>query len=305
MVRRLLLTGATGFVGSHATAALLERGFEVHALARGRPGEPGPANVTWHEVDLLDPAATDAIVRTVAATHLVHLAWYAEHGAFWDAPENLDWVAASLGLVRSFQAAGGRRAVVAGTCAEYDWSGDCCAAGTPLRPATLYGAAKDAFRRVLEAYAHSVGLSAAWGRIFFTYGPGEQPTRVVASVARAVLAGEPIACSSGTQLRDFLYVGDVASAFAALADSTASGSFDVGSGGGVELRDVLLRLERLAGRDGLVRLGAAPDREEPARIVADPSRLRDEVGWSPSHELDVGLERTLAWWRSARLGSRT
>jgi nucleoside-diphosphate-sugar epimerase len=305
MVKRLLLTGATGFIGSHAAAPLIERGFEVHALARHRPSGAVKPSVTWHEVDLLDPASADAVVRDVAATHLLHLAWYAEHGLFWEAQENLDWVAASLRLLRSFHAAGGRRAVVAGSCAEYDWSGDCCDGGTPLRPATLYGVAKDALRRVLEAYARSTGLSTAWGRIFFAYGPGEQPTRVVAAVARAVVAGEAVSCSSGRQLRDFLYVEDVASAFAALADSRASGAFDVGSGGAVELRDLLLRLERLAGRTELVRLGAAPERDEPARIVADPSRLRDEIGWSPAHGLDEGLERTLAWWRSARLASRT
>ena len=275
MVRRLLLTGAGGFIGRHVPALLTARGFEVHAIGR-------------QQVDLLDAEATGALVAEIGASHLLHLAWYTEHGKFWEAPENHDWAEATLLLARSFRAAGGERLVAAGTCAEYG-------------PSTLYRTAKDATRRGLEAYAAKAGLSFAWGRVFFPYGPGERPQRVVAAAARAAVTGESLACTSGEQIRDFLYVEDVAAAFAALVSSEATGSFDIGSGEGVPLRDVLLTLEELAGRQGVVRLGALPDRDEPASIVADARRLRDEVGWRPSVELREGLERTLEWWREAIL----
>lgn len=297
-MKRVLLTGGTGFIGRHAIAPLLERGYEVHALSRGRGTGAAAERATWHEVDLLDPAATDAAVREIGAGQLLHLAWYAEHGKFWSAPENLDWVGASLRLLRSFREAGGTRAVLAGTCAEYAWTGDCCDEATPLVPATLYGTAKDALRRVFEAYCATSGLSGAWGRIFFTFGPGEQPERVVAAVARSLAAAEPAPCSAGAQVRDFLYVVDLADAFAALLDGRVEGALDVGSGEDRALREIVLRLEALAGEAGLVRLGAVPAREEPARIVADVRRLRDEVGWAPAHTLDDALERTLAWWRT-------
>lgn len=303
-MKRVLLTGASGFIGRHAVAPLVGRGFEVHALARRPPAPETRGELEWHDVDLLDAQATDATVRALGATHLLHFAWYAEHGRFWQAPENLDWVAASLRLLRSFHAAGGRRAVVAGTCAEYDWSGDCCDERTPLRPATLYGVSKNALRQLVEGYAASSGLSAAWGRIFFTFGPGEQPTRVIASVARALVVGERVACSTGSQVRDFLYVEDLAAAFTALLDSKVTGSFDIGSGEARSLRDVLARLEQLAGREDVVRFGAAPQRDEPARIVPDVRRLRGELGWRPAYGLDDGLERTLAWWRAVSAEAR-
>lgn len=296
-MKRVILTGATGFVGRHAVQPLLARGFEVHALARTPRVEARIGRVSWHEADLLDPAATAAVVGKLGATHLLHFAWYAEHGRFWEAPENLDWVAASLGLLRSFHASGGRRVVVAGTCAEYAWDGDCCDERTPLRPASLYGVSKNALRALVEEYTRAAGLSAAWARIFFTFGPGEQPTRVIAAVARALVRGETVPCSPGTQVRDFLYVEDVATAFAVLLDSDATGSFDIGSGEAVALRTLLEGLERLAGRQGLVRFGEAPHRSEPPRIVADSRRLRDELGWTPGNTLDEGLERTLSWWR--------
>jgi nucleoside-diphosphate-sugar epimerase len=275
VVNRLLLTGAGGFIGRHVPALMAARGFQVHAVGR-------------QQVDLLDAEATDALVGEIGASHLLHLAWYTEHGTFWEAPENRDWAEATLRLARSFREAGGERLVAAGTCAEYE-------------PSTLYGATKDSTRRELAEYAASTGLSFAWGRVFFPYGPGEDPQRVVAAVARAAILDEPVACSSGEQVRDYLYVEDVAAAFAALVDSEATGSFDIGSGDGVPLRDVLLTLEELAGKRDIVQLGALPDRDEPASLVANVGPLRDEVGWQPSVELREGLERTLAWWREAIL----
>ena len=300
MVRRLLLTGAGGFIGRHAVGPLAAQGFEIHAIARRVP-EDATDGIVWHRADLLDTQATGRIVDRIRASHLIHLAWYTEHGRYWDAPENLEWVAATLQLARSFRTAGGERLVAAGTCAEYEWKDECCGEGTPLRPSTLYGAAKDATRRVLEAYAATTGLSFAWGRIFFPYGPGEQSPRVIAAAARAAVEGEPIACSSGNQIRDLLYVEDTATAFVALAESDRDGCFDIGSGNGVPLRSVLLTLEELAGRKDIVRFGAIPERNEPTSIVADVRRLRDEVGWQPAHALREGLERTLEWWRGANL----
>jgi nucleoside-diphosphate-sugar epimerase len=296
---RIVVTGATGFIGRHTLTPLLERGFDVHVLSRTRPEVEVADRVSWHEADLLKVGPTRDTFKRIGATHLLHLAWYAEHGRFWDAPENVDWVAAMRPLLESFHGAGGARAVFAGTCAEYDWAGDCCTEQTALAPATLYGESKHAAHQIVEAYAEATGLSVAWGRVFFTYGPGEHPTRVIASVARALVADRSVPCSEGTQVRDFLYVEDLGSAFAALVDSSVEGALDIGSGDPVALRDLLLRLEQLAGREDLVRLGEAPTRDEGARIVADTRRLHSDLGWRPSYTLDDGLERTLSWWRES------
>jgi nucleoside-diphosphate-sugar epimerase len=299
-VSRVLVTGATGFIGRNALAPLRERGFEVHAVARAAPPEELAGQAEWHPADLLDPAAADGLVAAVAPTHLLHLAWYAEPGAYWTSPENLSWVEASLRLLRAFAAGGGRRAVLAGTSAEYDWShGVLAEEGTPIRPATLYGAAKHGLHTVAAAFAAEAGFELAWGRIFFLYGPHEHPARLVASIVLPLLRGEEARSSEGSQVRDFLHVSDVAGAFAALVDSSLTGPVNVASGEGVAIREIVERIGAITGRPELLRIGALPSREgDPPSLVADAGRLRGELGWSPSLDLDAGLGSTVDWWRS-------
>ena len=246
---RVIVTGATGFIGRGTLAPLLARGLEVHGVTSGTPPADAPAAVHWHHADLLAAPTARALMAEIAPSHLLHLAWYAEPGAFWNSPENLRWVEASLRLLHAFAAKGGRRLVVAGTCAEYEW-GDrtvCREATTPCRPVTLYGTSKHALRLIAERYCERVGVSLAWGRIFFVFGPGEDPARLGGSVARALTLGEEALCSHGEQVRDFLYSEDLAEAFAALLCSEAVGALNLASGEPTRIRDLVEALGRRRG----------------------------------------------------------
>jgi nucleoside-diphosphate-sugar epimerase len=296
-----MLTGATGFVGRHALTALADGGHEVHAVARRRGADA--AGVSWHEADLL--AGCD-VVRDVEPEVLVHLAWYAEHGKYWSSPENVRWVEGSLALLRAFAAVSGRRAVIAGTCAEYEWSRDVYPESAPLRPATLYGAAKRGLHVVASAFLQQAEIELAWGRLFFLYGPHEAPERFVPSLVRSLLAGEVAPMSDGEQRRDFLHVADAGAAFAALADSSLTGAVNIASGDGVSLRDLARRIASLAGDVELLQIGAIPRREgEPASLVADARRIREELGWAPRIALEDGLSETVAWWRERSLAEES
>jgi nucleoside-diphosphate-sugar epimerase len=302
-VSRVLVTGATGLIGRHALEPLLAAGHEVHAVSSREAPADFPAGVVWHRADLLADPAT--VAEEVRAERLLHLAWYAEHGRFWTSLENLRWVEATLALVRAFAAAGGERAVLAGTCAEYDWDagGGTFAEDVPLRPATLYGVAKHATHELLAAAAGELGTELAWGRAFFLYGPGEDERRLVASVASALARGERAKTGSGEQQRDFMHVADVADAFAALVGSDVRGAVNVASGEARTMRSVVEAIGRAAGRPDLLDIGALGARPgDPESIVADVSRLRDEVGWTPRIELEAGLAQTVAWWRDRAAG---
>jgi nucleoside-diphosphate-sugar epimerase len=306
-VSRVVLTGASGFVGRQALASLLESGHAVHALARTAPADAARSGATWHEVDLLaDPELrSSGLLVKIEPELLVHLAWYAEHGVYWHSPENVRWVEASLALLRAFAAAGGRRAVIAGTCAEYEWSREVYAEDAPLHPATLYGAAKHGLHVVAGAFAEQAGLELAWARLFFLYGLHEDPGRFVPSLVSALLRGEPAPMTEGLQLRDFLHVADAGAALAALAGSELAGPVNVASGEALELRALAERIGELTGRPELLQIGALPTRKgEPAELRADVRRLREELGWRPELSLEQRLEDTIAWWREHADGAQ-
>jgi nucleoside-diphosphate-sugar epimerase len=300
-VSRILITGATGFIGAHVLDALVAQEHEIHALSR-RPGAPRE-RVSWHAVDLVeDPAAAARVVEEIAAEQLLHLAWYAVPGAFWRAPENERWIGASLRLLRGFGEAGGRRAVVAGTCAEYAWGSAILSEDTtPLEPATLYGACKHATHVAATASARELGVSLAWGRVFFLYGPGEPAGRLVCTVAGDLLAGKSVPTTEGYQRRDFMHVRDVASAFVAVLGSDLTGALNIASGHAVTVRELVTLIAENAGGLDRVRFGELPARDgEPDVIVGENRRIRDEVGFRPAISLEQGIAETVAWWRERR-----
>ncbi len=203
---------------------------------------------------------------------------------------------------------GGRRAVLAGTSAEYDWAAGAAVLDEeegPLGAATPYGQAKQRLHEAARERVSTLGISLAWGRIFFLFGPGEPAPRLVPSVARALLAGLPAETTHGEQVRDVIYVEDLADAFAALLESSVEGPVNLASGTGMSLRALAERTAVEVGRPDLLRVGALCAREhEPARLVASVRRLRDEVGWRPEIGQDEGLRRSCAAWRGSADGSQ-
>ncbi len=277
--------------------ALGRRGFEILGVS-SQPRASAEPGIRWHRADLRDGAQAARLIDTTRPTHLLHLAWMAKPGVFWTSPENLRWLEAGLVLLRRFQEQQGRRVVVAGTCAEYDGAWDTCReADTPSRPQTTYGKCKHALGLYLECLAEQTGLSAAWGRLFFLYGPHAPPEKFPQPVLEALSRGEPALCTHGRQIRDFLHVQDAADALVALLDSQVSGPVNIASGRPLRLSEMAKRLAARLGRTPLLRLGALPARPgEPAKLVADVGRLRDEVQWSPRFDLDNGLENLVQWW---------
>ena len=293
-----MVTGGKGFIGRHCLPLLIDKGYEVHAVDVNAAEADCP-DVNFHTIDLLEPGQVSTLMSQVRPTHLLHLAWYAVPGKFWTSVENFRWVQASLNLLQAFVSNGGHRVMMAGTCAEYDWRyGFCSEEITPLLPATPYGAYKHSLQVMLDAFSRQTGLSRAWGRVFFLYGPHEHPERLVSSVIGSVLKGDPALCSHGNQIRDFLYVEDVASAFVNTMDSTVQGPVNIGSGRPISLREVIIKIGERAGRPDLIRLGEkAVSEDEPPLLIADVKKLTEDVNWFARYTLDEGIDKTIRWWK--------
>ncbi len=268
---KILLTGATGFIGSHVAQALA--GHEIVTLGR----------------DLLDPCFRLPASRFDVC---VHLAWYVEPGKYLESPLNKDWVEASLRLARNVNC---RRLVVTGTCFEYTMSAKRLSEYSSTVPDTLYAQSKLALLRKLEA----LELSPAWLRIFYQYGPREDSRRLVPHIINSVLRGEPALLTPGEQVRDFLHIEDVASAIATVATGNLTGAVNIGSGVGVTVREIAETIGDITGRRDLIRLGAKPySSTDPMHVVADNAKLR-ATGWKPRYDLTTGLRHTVNWWKES------
>lgn len=306
--KRVLVTGAGGFIGRWSVPPLLAAGYEVHAVLTRAAGREVPAQLRgaeMHHADLLDGEAVASLMGAVKPSHLLHFAWIATPGVYWTSPENGRWLAVSKEILERFEAHGGTRAVMAGSCAEYDWSrvGVCDERTSPLADqrgatVTLYAQCKLAMQKALADFGAAHGVSTAWGRIFFQYGPDEHPDRLVSSAIANLLVGREALCSHGRQIRSFLHVADVGSAFAALLDSPVEGPVNIGSDDWMAIAELIEEIAVQVGRTDLVRLGArsAPP-SEPPLLVPDIERLRTEVGWRPHFDVPTGIADTIDWWR--------
>lgn len=311
--KRVLVSGAGGFIGRWSVPPLVGRGFDVHVVLSGAAQHGVAAQqvpeelqgATAHVADLLQESDVDELMRRVAPTHLLHFAWIATPGSYWTSADNYRWLAASQHLLRCFRARGGIRAMMAGSCAEYDWSRVevCHERSSPLAndiaaAASPYAACKIALQQALADYGRQEQVSTAWGRIFFQFGPHEHPDRLVPSVIRNLLLNREARVSHGRQVRSFLHVADVGAAFAAVLDSELRGPVNIGSDERIALAELIERIARQIGRPDLVRFGARPQpAREPALLVPDIRRLRDEAQWRPRFNLSEGLADTIAWWR--------
>lgn len=299
-MKKVLVTGASGFIGRHTLKYLLPEFDEVHGVYARKPLEEFK-DVKWHRVDLLDSDYRDKLINTVRPTHLLHFAWYAEPGKYAHSLMNIKWLQSSLDLIQRFTEHGGERTVCAGTCFEYDFNyGLCSEYKTPKNPETIYGVCKNSLQNIIHHFSKKSELSSAWGRIFYLYGPYEYPSRLVSSVILSLLKNENARCSEGTQFKDFLHVDDVARAFVSLLKSRVEGAVNIGSGYPVRVKDVVIKIGELLNKRNMIDLGARPTpASEPPLIVADTKRLFEEVYWEPVFDLTAGLEDTIHWWKKS------
>lgn len=299
-MKRLLITGARGFIGRHCLMPAVDSGFEVHALASSSqiPYDLGQADIKWHIANLLEGNAAQQVLGQIRPTHLLHTAWVTAHDTYWTSPENFRWLAAGTRLVEAFAANGGRRFVSVGSCAEYDWSYGYLSEGlSGENPSTLYGATKLAHHLMLQAAGRQLGFSTATGRIFFAYGPHENPKRIIPSACRQLRSGDEVQCSSGQFWRDFMHVSDVARGLVVLLNNDLEGACNICSGTPSLLADVVRTLGRISGNPDGIRFGSLPNRAgDPPMLVGDNALLRS-IGWSQELSLEEGLHRTFMWWK--------
>jgi len=301
---RVLLTGASGFVGSHLLARFLRKG--EHALAVVLRPVRAPhriehllAGVEVIAGDLARPEALDEPMRRFAPELVLHLAWASPNTKNRASTEHVNHVTHTIELVKLAHAAGARHFVGMGSQAEYGVAANLADEEQPAQPTTLYGTAKLCAGMLAGRLCAAFGIRFAWLRLFAAYGPGEDPDWLIPSMCRALLAGQRPATTRGEQRADYLFVEDAAEAVHRVAtQSGAAGVFNLGSGHAHTVREVIERVRDLVdarAHIGFGELAYAPD--QVMHMQAKIDRIRRATGWQPETELAAGLRRTVDWYR--------
>ena len=300
---KVLLTGASGFVGSYVLRQLLALpGAEVGVLLRDPRGAwriqaDLPRTEVLH-ASLDDADALEAAVGGFAPSHVAHLAWSGVLGKDRNDPSQRANVGRSTRLLEVAAQAGARHFIGLGSQAEY---GPCQAKideATPTAPTTLYGEAKLSTCRTSAELCERFGMRFAWLRLFSSYGPQDSPEWMIPYLTLKLLHRERPAVTAAEQLWDYIYVDDAAAAIAAVVRSEqAAGVFNLGSGTAPRLRDIIEMVRDAIDPSLPVGFGEVPYRpDQVMHLEADIGRLKRATGWKPAVPLSQGIRQTVEWY---------
>lgn len=298
--RRILVTGASGFIGVHLCCRLRMAGAEVHGISRNPPTGDGDH---WWQCDLASAAETIEVVRRVRPDVIYHLA-SAVTGAR-ELAAVLDTFHANLhstvNLLAGAAETGVRRFILTGSMEEGD------AGQAEQAPCSPYAAAKIGARAYARLFHALYGLGVVHLRLAMVYGPGQNDARkLVPYVIRELLAGRTPTIGSGDRRVDWIYVRDVVDALLAAGgrDGIDGESIDVGSGTLASVRTVVEHLVTASGQAITPHFGARADRPLEFEYVADVARTEQLLGWRAAIDLKEGLRRTYQWYEHETAGRR-
>ena len=296
--QRVLVTGASGFLGRHLCSRLHAAGDEVHAVSRQAvsgqpPSERAYAERRW-TADVADERQAREVVHAVKPNVVVHL------GALAHAAPDLELVLptfhssleSSVNLLTVLTEQGCRRIVFAGSMEEP-------IGGADIRPASPYAAAKWAASAYGRMFHALYGTPVVIARLALTYGPGQLERRVIPYTILALLRGKPPRVSSGARAWDVLYVDDAIDALARLVEGRGrdGATIDIGTGRLTTLRSVVERLVAMVDPTIEPAFGAVPDRPLTVAYAADTAATATMLDWRATTSLDSGLRTTVDWYR--------
>ena len=306
--RPVLVTGATGFIGSHLVRRLVNDGADVHALTSS-VSSIYPARladfkdrITLHEGNLTDRSAMDAIVEAARPSHVFHLGAYTHVGKSWRRVDECVQanIQGTVNLLQSLDGSGYERFVYTGTSEIYGDIDVPFREDAVVNPISPYSVSKYGGERYCRMFHSGYGWPVVMVRPFNAYGPWQTPDRIIPEIIGRAVRGEELRMTQGRQTREFNYVEDLIDGFLLLGTTAGIDGelFNLGNGQELSMRELATTILDLMGNPIEPRFGALPDRPtEIWHMYSDNSKIR-ALGWAPRHSLTEGLQKTIEWYRA-------
>ena len=290
---RVVITGASGFLGSHLCRRLLQQGSSVDAISRF-PRNSNCDSLRWWRGDVADAETALNLLRQLKPDVIFHLSGLAKATPERELvlPTMQTLLISSVNMLMAATEIGCRRIFFAASLTEP-------MSGSEIMPGSPYAAAKWASGAYARMFHKLYALPVVMLRPFMTYGPAQADGKLIPHVILSLLQRRAPKISSGEQQIDWVYIDDVIDGFVAAAEAQDidGETIDLGSGALVSVRAVVNQLVDLIGSDVKPLFGALGDRPcEPVR-VADIGYARKKLGWTPQTPLQTGLEQTIEWYR--------
>lgn len=298
-MKSVIITGATGSIGTALVENLLSKGIRVLAILR--PDSPRNSRLPEHKL----------LKKTYCSLHGLNALENAENESY-DAFYHFAWegtsgstrqeitmqeknIRAALDAVELAKRFGCRTFIGAGSQAEYGRAEGKLTADTPAFPENAYGIAKLCAGQLCRERAKQLGIGFIWVRIVSVYGPNDGAETMITTTMNKLLNGERAAFTKGEQLWDYLYSGDAAEAFRLLGEKGADGkTYVLGGGKCKKLCEYIKEIAAILGAEDRIDLGALPYSERQVmHLEADVSELKKDVGWQPSTGFKDGILMTL------------
>lgn len=294
-MKRILITGARGFLGSRILRRLAEDGTEELFAVTSRPdGMDVPEGVVAETADLLDGDAVKRLLERTRPDVCIHLAWDQREG-YRNSPANYRWLAASILLFDQFREMGGKQFLFAGSSGEYEDRAGAMAEMPQARTMSLYGQCKKTATELFLSGDSGMQVQAA--RCFTVYGPGD--THRFGAVPAAIctlLRGETFSCQNPRTIRDYIYIDDAVEAVLRLLRSGYRGAVNVGSGIPRSMREVFEEIGRQLGCPEKVLFRGEAGGENV--LVSDNTILKETLGFVPQTGFSDGIGKCIAYWRT-------
>ncbi|MEX1162774.1 MAG: GDP-mannose 4,6-dehydratase [Nitriliruptor sp.] len=306
--RRVLVTGGSGFIGSHLTAALVDLGADVHVLTSA-VSSVYPHRLTrlrtdirLHEGNLTDPTAMRVLIRESRPDVVFHLGAYTHVGKSWNRIDECIQtnVQGTVNLLEALEGSGYTRFVNTGTSEIYGAIDVPFAEDDRPAPVSPYAVSKHAAEEFCRLGVTGRDWPIVRVRPFNAYGPAQSPDRVIPEIIVRGLRGDRLPMTTGRQTREFNHVADLVEGFvlAGVVPDIEGQLLNLGNGVEVTIADLVRTLLGVMGEPIEAEMGALPDRPiEIWRMCADATRAREVLGWTPRRSLRDGLAETVEWYR--------